>query len=67
MITHFGSDSVQFVLNDSDVESAVRQFICSCHPDATKNKVINVKISVREKTEYVSVLGRLHVVANTKD
>lgn len=31
-----------FKLDKSDVESAVMQFVCSCHPDVAVGKIINV-------------------------
>jgi len=31
-----------FILDESDVESAVLQFICSCHPDVAVDHIISV-------------------------
>jgi hypothetical protein len=38
--------NVEIKVSSSDVESAVRQFICSCHPELATGWVIN------PKTEY---------------
>lgn len=34
-------DITHFVLNASDAESAIRQFICICHPEYSAGYVIN--------------------------
>ncbi len=41
MIRSGENNVVIFTLNDSDIESAIRQFICSCHPDMATGYVVN--------------------------
>ena len=42
----FNKDSVDIVLTPEDVESAVRQFICTCHPEYSKNWILNPKYNI---------------------
>lgn len=39
-----------FILNRNDVESAVRQFICSCYPEYSKGYTINPVIPERNQS-----------------
>lgn len=38
--------SIEVILQPSDVESAVRQFICSCHPQYAQNWILNAKYNL---------------------
>jgi len=38
--------SIDVILQPSDVESAVRQFICSCHPEYAQNWILNAKYNL---------------------
>lgn len=44
-----------FLLDKSDVESAIRQFICSCHPERTEGCVVNPAEPGAESFETVAV------------
>ena len=37
---------VEVVLYPEDVESAIRQFICTCNPEYAKNWILNPKYNV---------------------
>lgn len=41
-----GEMSADIVLTPEDVESAVRQFICTCNPEYSKNWIINPKYNL---------------------
>jgi len=38
--------AIEVVLTPSDVESAVRQFICTCHPEFATNWILNPKYNL---------------------
>jgi len=40
---NYNDQSCDIVLTPEDVESAVRQFICNCHPEFEKEWIINAK------------------------
>ena len=41
-----GEMAIEVVLYPEDVESAVRQFICTCHPEYAKNWILNPKYNL---------------------
>ena len=45
-ILKYGTMSVDILLRPEDVESAVRQFICDCHPEYAKNWILNPKYNL---------------------
>jgi len=45
-ILKHNENAADIVLLPSDVESAVRQFICTCHPEYAQNWILNVKYNV---------------------
>lgn len=38
--------SIEVILQPSDVESAVRQFICTCHPEYAQNWILVPKYNL---------------------
>lgn len=40
------AESPEISITESDIESAVRQFICTCHPKFKQGYVINPKIKL---------------------
>lgn len=45
-ILKYNEQSADIVLTPEEVESAVRQFICVCHPEYDKNWIINPKYQI---------------------
>jgi len=42
----FNDQSADVILTPEDVESAVRQFICDCHPEYKTNWILNPKYNI---------------------
>lgn len=45
-ILKHNEQSAEIILTPNDVESAVRQFICTCHPEFAKDWVANAKYNL---------------------
>ena len=45
-ILKWNNQSMEVILTPEDVESAVRQFICTCHPEYAVNWILNPKYNV---------------------
>jgi hypothetical protein len=42
-ILKYSTETIDIVLTPADVESAVRQFIVTCHPEYSKDWILNAK------------------------
>lgn len=45
-ILKYNEQAIDVVLTPEDVESAVRQFICICHPEYATNWILNPKYNL---------------------
>lgn len=45
-IQKYNEQAVDIVLYPQDVESAIRQFICTCHPEYAKDWILNPKYNL---------------------
>lgn len=45
-ILKYNDDAVDVLLTPADVESAVRQFICTCRPEFSVNWILNPKYNL---------------------
>jgi hypothetical protein len=41
---------IQFSLTRADIESAVQDFVCRCHPEDAQHKVADVRLNGLDKT-----------------
>ena len=41
-----GEMAIEVILKPEDVESAIRQFICTCHPEYNTNWILNTKYNL---------------------
>jgi hypothetical protein len=56
ILTKLDNGNTEVGLTPQDVESAIRHYICTCHPQFNRGHVINVKPGEAERLPTVSFL-----------